>query len=160
MQLKTVAPLKSLLNNMNTETVKSSTGQQRKRPMIITLLSLWLMFGVLGSVAGFVTPARSLIYPDGIFSLWGGIGLFYIMLMLMAAIGYWRMQPWGVYMFGLYTLLGIIQQQIFKMPASLEDSLNQIAGSPTLVTALTILYGAVYLMPGYLYIIRPRNKNK
>lgn len=145
---------------MNTETVKSSTGQQRKRPMIITLLSLWLMLSVLGSVAGFVTPARSLIYPDGIFSLWGGIGLFYIMLMLLAAIGYWRMQPWGVYMFGLYILLGIIQQQIFKMPASLEDSLNQIVGLPTLVTAVTILYGAVYLMPGYLYIIRPRNKNK
>ncbi len=148
------------LNGATDETIKPSTEQRRKHPLLITLLALWLMFSVLGSIVGLMTPMRFVIYPEGVISLWGGIGLFYIVIMLTAAIGYWRMQSWGVYVFAFYILLGIIHQQILKIPATLEYSINQITGSATVTTILTLLYGAIYLIPGYFYIISPRNENK
>jgi len=133
-----------------------STSHQEKRPICITIVSIWLILSVLSSIAGLVTAARFVVYPDGIMSLWGAVGIFYIILILTAAVGYWRMKPWGVYSFALYIVLGLIQQLLFVLPPKLEQWMNRMEGG--IITTLTILYGVVILIPGYIHIIRPKPK--
>ncbi len=147
------------VKRMNNEKI-NITEHQRKRPIFITILALWLIFNVFTSVAGMVTPTRSLIYPDGIVSLWGALGLAYILLMLTAAVGYWRMEPWGVYSFAVYAILGLIQQSFFDLPPKLNQAMNQISGASGITTALTILYSAIVLIPGYIYIIRSKKAER
>lgn len=155
--LTPLRPTALTLNDMKNEIAKSSKETRRRRPLLISILSLLLMLSFISSLVGLVIPSqRAVIYPDGLLSFWGGFALLCTAMLLAATIGYWLMQSWGVYIFASYMLIGFIQQHILGMPATLEKAMIQIGGSTIIITMLSLLYGAIYLVLGYFYIIKPQ----
>ncbi len=93
-----------------------ATKSKSQRPIIITVVCLFLLLGLLVLLSSFVISS----VRDQIVAQYGSFFLVWMGLQVVigagALVGFWRMQKWGLYLYALNFVLGIVATFIFSHP--------------------------------------------
>lgn len=94
----------------------SSTDARTKshRPLAVSLLCCFLLFGVAATA---IKVLPNIHEYEAWFRFFVSVSM---VITLVASVGMWRMQPWGVYLYGSFVLLAVLV-------ASYLDEINLLA---------------------------------
>jgi hypothetical protein len=106
------------------------------RPLAVTIVAVVLCLSIAGSlfVASDLIPTFAKAYGSWYVPVW----FTSLAVMLLAAVGYWRMRRWGVYLYAVAFALGTL--------------LGVIAGLPFTITS--VLVPMVVIGIGVVYFVR------
>jgi hypothetical protein len=84
---------------MANETLERVTDSKSVRPVPITLISLWLLFGAFTSAWLIFRGYGASFMPNTVLIAVGGV------VSLVCGIGLWLMKKWALYVYAIYGLL-------------------------------------------------------
>jgi hypothetical protein len=82
---------------------KPSVTSKQKRPIVITIVCVWILLGIIGMVVGLAIPQVRTELTKHYGSTAVPVAIISIMLNAVGLAGYWRMRVWGVYAFAAMT---------------------------------------------------------